>query len=129
MKTAALVLLLLAGLALAGTNPPVAYDATSTPQLIILGGKVATNNEDILIGPQFYQVSIYADDTEDATYSIWRLVPNYPAVGDTTWILPDGFTVRGDTIGTVSSGIIATTDLAGADAVYISSGKGTLVVE
>ena len=121
-----LALLLAAGAVLATQTAPSAYDATSTAQFVILNGEGPASNDDILMDAQFAVVYIYADATEDAVFSLWRLGVSGT---DTTWARPSMFTVAGDTVGTVPAGTAVKVELTGADALYISAGAGVLVVE
>lgn len=120
------VLLTVGGLAFATQTAPHDYDATSTAQFVILNGEGPASNDDILMDAQFALVYVYADATEDATVSLWRLSVSGT---DTTWAQPSMFTVSGDTVGTIPAGTAVKFELAGADALYISAGSGVLVVE
>lgn len=120
------VLLTVGGFALATQTAPAAYDATSTPAFVVLNGETATHNDDILMDAQFSVVYVYADATEDATFSLWRLGVSGT---DTTWAMPSMFTMAGDTVGTVPAGTAIKVELDGADALYISAGAGVLVLE
>jgi len=121
-----IALLLAAGAVFATQTAPTVYDATSTAQFVILNGEGPASNDDILMDAQFSVAYVYADDTEDAVFSLWRLGVSGT---DTTWALPSMFTVAGDTVGTIPAGTAIKLDLAGADAIYFSAGSGVVVME
>jgi len=117
-------LLAVAVVAYATMTAPESYDATSTPQLLILNGSAANNEARILQGIQFSSVYIYADDTEAAVFSAWRVTASGV---DTTWARPSMFSAGGDTIGTIPAGTAIRFDLDGVDALYFSAGSGVVV--